>query len=196
MKYFKFDKTVFLIIAIFSLTGLFASFVLTVEKINLLKDSSYALSCDINSILNCGSVMKSKYAEFHGIPNPLFGVIGYTVMLTLAVYYLFHGVIRKSFLSLALLGSFGAFGFSYFLLYASVFKLGTLCPYCLLSAVSATNIFFSFLIYSLKVNLFNLKESTYKHLQMFIRKGWYMPIAVIWYISIIATIVLKISQNS
>ena len=145
MKIFKYDKILFGIISVFSLLGLFASFTLTVEKIKLLSNDSYSLTCDINAVLNCGSVMKSKYAEFRGIPNPIFGIIGYTVMLTVGVYYLFHGVIKKSFVFLSLLGSFGAFIFSYFLLYVSVFKLGTLCPYCLLSAISATKIFFSFI---------------------------------------------------
>ncbi|MFM8205829.1 MAG: vitamin K epoxide reductase family protein, partial [Actinomycetales bacterium] len=45
-----------------SITGFIASFILTVDKIEVLKDSGYIPSCNISETLNCKSVMLSKQA--------------------------------------------------------------------------------------------------------------------------------------
>ena len=62
--------------------GLVAAFTLTVEKIELLLDPSYVPSCSINPVLSCGSVMSTHQASLLGFPNPLIGVIAFTVVVT------------------------------------------------------------------------------------------------------------------
>ena len=67
------------------LAGWVASFTLTVERFKLFTDSRYTPSCSINSILSCGSVMTTEQAALCGFPNPLLGIAGFTVVVTLAV---------------------------------------------------------------------------------------------------------------
>ncbi|WP_297795099.1 vitamin K epoxide reductase family protein, partial [Mycobacterium sp.] len=61
--------------------GLIASMTLTVEKIDILLDSSYVPSCNINPILSCGSVMITPQASLLGFPNPLLGLVAFTVVI-------------------------------------------------------------------------------------------------------------------
>jgi len=59
------------ILAVCGAVGAAAAFVLIVEKIELLRDSSYVPTCSINPILSCGSVMTTEQAAVFGFPNPL-----------------------------------------------------------------------------------------------------------------------------
>ncbi|NDG09878.1 MAG: Vitamin K epoxide reductase, partial [Actinobacteria bacterium] len=52
-----------------AISGFIASFLLTVDKIKILKDAKFNPSCNINEVLNCKSVMLSKQAEVFGFPN-------------------------------------------------------------------------------------------------------------------------------
>lgn len=53
-----------------AVAGFFASFVLTIDKIKLLKDSQFVPSCNISETLNCKSVILSEQAEVLDSPIP------------------------------------------------------------------------------------------------------------------------------
>ncbi|NAS23614.1 Vitamin K epoxide reductase [Herbidospora sp. NEAU-GS84] len=113
------------------LIGLVAAFVLTVEKIALLKDPSYVPTCSINPLLSCGSIMKTAQAEVFGFPNPLLGIAGFavvacvgTVLLTGAELPSWFGWSVRGGLLLGLL-------FVHWLIYQSLYVIGALCPYCM-----------------------------------------------------------------
>ena len=61
--------------------GFAASFTLTVEKIDMLIDPHYQPSCNFNPILACGSVMGTQQASVFGFPNPLMGVVAFTIVI-------------------------------------------------------------------------------------------------------------------
>ncbi|BAH55786.1 MULTISPECIES: vitamin K epoxide reductase family protein [Rhodococcus] len=112
--------------------GLTASLVLTIEKFSLLADPTYRPSCSINPVISCGSVMSSPQAEAFGFPNPLLGIIGFTVALTTGVVTL--GGVRLPrwyWLGLAA-GLIGAAVFVHWLIFQSLYRIGALCPYCML----------------------------------------------------------------
>lgn len=184
-------KLLILVMIIFALSGLYASFTLTVEKIELLQTPTLELPCNINAVLNCGSVMKSSYADLLGFPNSILGLIGYSAVLTLGVILLFGAIINRRFFWLANLFNLGAVIFSYFLLYTSVYTIGALCPWCLLSCLSATMIFIALLLYSLKENHFGFSEDRHAKILMFLQKGYFIPIIVIWFTFICVLIYLK-----
>lgn len=111
--------------------GLVAAFVLTVEKIALLKDPEYSPSCSINPILSCGSVMKTPQAEAFGFPNPLMGVAGFAVVLTVGVVLLTGTRLPRWFmLGLQAGATFGVV-FVHWLIFQSLYRIGALCPYCM-----------------------------------------------------------------
>ena len=111
--------------------GLFAAIQLIVEKVAVLSDSSYTPSCDINPVLSCGSVINTEQAAVFGFPNPIMGIIGFSVVVTLAVVTLAKVTLpRWIWLGLNLGAVFG-FGFVIWLTVQSLYVIGALCPWCL-----------------------------------------------------------------
>jgi len=190
----KLKKVIFLTIIVFSITGIAASLILSIEYLTLLKDSGTKLSCDLSSIVSCSSVMKSSEANIFGFPNPYIGLISYSIFLTFGVLMLLNDSFPKFLKRLALIGSFVGFAFSYFLLFASVFKLNKICPYCILSCVSATNIFFAMVIFSLNQELIGIPEKFKGSIQNFITKGWYVPVIAVWYVVVVGMVVIKFAS--
>jgi uncharacterized membrane protein len=156
----KFNRVIFILIVLLSLLGLYVSIILTVDKIELAANPDLLLSCSINEVLDCATVMKTDQASLLGFPNSLLGIAGYGLILGFAGTSLFYKKQNKNLIKLALLGTFGAFLFSYWMLYQSSFVIGVLCPLCLLSCLASTNIFFGLIAITLrqydKLGKFNL----------------------------------------
>ncbi|MFC0623906.1 vitamin K epoxide reductase family protein [Kribbella deserti] len=112
--------------------GLLAALVLTVEKFLLLKDPSHRPSCSINPVLSCGSVMTKPQAEVFGFPNPLIGIVGFTVVVTLGVVVL-AGVSLPRWMWRGLqVGALAGVVFVHWLIFQSLYRIGALCPYCMI----------------------------------------------------------------
>jgi uncharacterized membrane protein len=111
--------------------GFVASVTLTVEKIKLLTDSSYAPSCNINPVLSCGSVMATPQASLLGFPNSLIGIAAFTAVTVSGVLAVSKVALPRWFwLGLAAGTLFGA-AFVHWLIYQSLYRIGALCPYCM-----------------------------------------------------------------
>src|SRR5262249_20935142 len=72
-------------ILIAGVIGLAAAFTLTVEKIEILINPAYVPTCSINPVLSCGSVMVTPQASAFGFPNPLIGIVAFTVVVVTGV---------------------------------------------------------------------------------------------------------------
>ncbi|GHE39788.1 membrane protein [Streptomyces cellulosae] len=111
--------------------GFLAAFTLTVEKIALLKDPSYSPSCSINPVLSCGSVMTTPQAEVFGFPNPLLGIAGFAVVTTLGVILLAGAVLPRWMWWTLQAGVVFGVVFVHWLIFQSLYRIGALCPYCM-----------------------------------------------------------------
>lgn len=119
------------LLSVGGLVGLVASATLLIEKIELLKNPDYVPSCSINPILSCGSIMQTSQAEVFGFPNPILGVFGFAVVLTVGVSLL-SGVHYPRWFWLGLqTGASLGFGFVHWLIFQSLYRIGALCPYCM-----------------------------------------------------------------
>ncbi len=191
----SFQTVFYAIIIIFSILGLWSSLALSIELVHLLEQPDAPLTCDINAAVSCSSIMETEAAEVLGFPNTFIGLIGYAVMLTIGGLGLFR-VKFPGFVFLSVtIGAFGAFIFSYWLMYYSVYGTGVLCPYCILSCISATLVFFSFLLIGLQDNMFKLRESHTQRVQKFIAKGYYIPAIILWFGVMTALVVIEFSSN-
>ncbi|GAB3403241.1 vitamin K epoxide reductase family protein [Flindersiella endophytica] len=111
--------------------GLAAAFTLTLEKLALLRDPAYVPTCSINPVLSCGSVMTKPQAEAFGFPNPLLGLVCFTIVVTVGVALLGGARLpRWIWLGLQAGVTFGAV-FVHWLIYQSLYVIGALCPYCM-----------------------------------------------------------------
>nr|WP_062336707.1 vitamin K epoxide reductase family protein [Herbidospora sakaeratensis] len=113
------------------LIGLIAAFVLTVEKIALLKDPSYVPTCSINPLLSCGSIMKTAQAEVFGFPNPLLGIAGFAVVACVGMVLLTGAELPPWFGWAVRGGLLLGVLFVHWLIYQSLYVIGALCPYCM-----------------------------------------------------------------
>ena len=111
--------------------GLLASLTLTVEKIELLRNSSYVPSCNINPIVSCGSVMVTPQASLFGFPNPLLGIVGFTVVLVTGVLAVAKVVVPRWYWVGLLIGLSAGTVFVHWLIFQSLYRIGALCPYCM-----------------------------------------------------------------
>jgi uncharacterized membrane protein len=111
--------------------GLLASMTLTVEKIDILLNPSYVPSCNLNPIISCGSVMVTSQASVLGFPNPLLGIVAFTVMLVVGVLAVAKIPLPQWFWIGLTTGIFVGAVFVHWLIFQSLYRIGALCPYCM-----------------------------------------------------------------
>lgn len=113
------------------LVGLAAAFVLTAEKFALLADPTYVPSCSINPVMSCGSVMSSSQAEVFGFPNPLLGLVGFTAVAVTGAALLGGARLPGWYRAGLQVGVTFGMLFVHWLAFQSLYRIGALCPYCL-----------------------------------------------------------------
>ncbi|MBW0105510.1 vitamin K epoxide reductase family protein [Pseudonocardia sp. KRD291] len=111
--------------------GFLAAFVLTIEKIELIVDPSYQPSCSINPVLSCGSVMATPQAAAFGFPNSLLGIGGFAVVATTGAAWLAGAQLRSWYWAGLQIGVLFGAGFVHWLIWQSLYRIGALCPYCM-----------------------------------------------------------------
>lgn len=111
--------------------GLVASMTLTIEKIDILLDPAYVPSCNINPILSCGSVMITPQASLLGFPNPLLGLVAFTVVVVSGLLALTKVVLPQWYWVGLTAGLLIGAVFVHWLIFQSLYRIGALCPYCM-----------------------------------------------------------------
>ncbi|KLO33317.1 vitamin K epoxide reductase family protein [Mycobacterium haemophilum] len=111
--------------------GLTASMTLTVEKIRILLNPAYVPSCNVNPILACGSVMITPQASVLGFPNPLLGIVGFTVVTVTGVLSVAKVSLPQWYWIGLAVGTLVGVGFVHWLIFQSLYRIGALCPYCM-----------------------------------------------------------------
>jgi uncharacterized membrane protein len=111
--------------------GLASAFTLTVEKIELLIDPQFVPSCNFNPVLSCGSIMVTPQASAFGFPNPLIGIVAFTVVITTGLLA-WSGVRLPQWYWVGLMiGTALGVVFIGWLIFESLYRIGALCPYCM-----------------------------------------------------------------
>jgi uncharacterized membrane protein len=118
-------------VLIAGVVGLAAALTLTVEKIEILINPEYVPSCSINPVLSCGSVMVTPQASAFGFPNPLIGIVAFTVVLVTAVLALAKVRLPRWYWAGLAGGTLLGVVFIHWLIFQSLYRIGALCPYCM-----------------------------------------------------------------
>jgi uncharacterized membrane protein len=127
----RLDRTTAWILIVGGVLGLIAAFELTLEKVRVLADSAYVPACDLNPVLSCGSVIITPQAEVFGFPNPVMGLAGFSVVITIGVL-LAGKVVLPRWVWLGLnAGALLGFAFVQWLVWQSLYSIGALCPWCM-----------------------------------------------------------------
>ncbi len=111
--------------------GLAAALTLTIEKIEILINPNYVPSCSINPVLSCGSVMVTPQASVFGFPNPLIGIVAFTVVLVTGVLAVAKVRLPRWYWAGLAIGTLLGVAFIHWLIFQSLYRIGALCPYCM-----------------------------------------------------------------
>ncbi len=115
-----------------SILSLFASLVLSIDAVKLAAQPAGQLSCNINSVLSCGTVAKAWQSQLLGFPNSFIGLMTEPVVITVAIAGLGLVAFPRWFMRVAhVVYGFGLI-FALWLLSQSYFVINALCPWCLL----------------------------------------------------------------
>ena len=127
-------------ILIAGVAGLVASVTLTIEKIELLLNPSYVPSCNLNPVVSCGSVMTTPQASAFGFPNSLIGIAAFAVVTVTGVLAVTKVPLPRWYWVGITLGTLAATGFVHWLIFQSLYRIGALCPYCMVVWVATISL--------------------------------------------------------
>lgn len=175
----------------FGITGLIASFTLAVEEFVLLKNPDAVLSCSFNVVLNCGTVMKTWQAAAFGFPNMYIGLMGFPMVILIALLGLSNVKFPRWFLIGAEIGYVFWTLFAYWLFFNSVYAIQVLCPWCLVVTFSMTMLSATITHYNLQNNTFNFKKGTQRKIENFLAKDYDKFAVAVWVFILVALVFAK-----
>jgi uncharacterized membrane protein len=180
---------------VFGVIGLLVSFILAVDEIELMKNPHAILSCSINVILNCSTVMQTWQASVFGFPNMLIGLMAYPVVITIAVVTLTGAKLPRWFWVIAnICYGLGAV-FAYWLFFNSVYVIQVLCPWCLVITFTTTILLATITHYSLRNNLFGLSKNHNQEVRNFIDKDYDKLLTASWIVLLIMLVFIKFGNG-
>ena len=172
-----------------AIIGLVASFILTIEKIQLLKDPKVQLSCNFNPVVSCGNVITSPQAEAFGFANPLIGLISFSVIITIGVGMLAGARYKRWFWLGLQAGTIFGVLFSMWLFYQSLYVIKALCPFCIVVWAVVIAQF----VYVTRYNIIEKNIKFHRTWQGFAKwfseNAWF--IVALWYLVIFVAILNK-----
>jgi uncharacterized membrane protein len=122
---------VWLVIA--GLVGWSAAFALTLEKLHALANPGSGASCDFSVLVQCSANLESPQGSVFGFPNPLIGLGAWVAPIVVGMAILAGARFARWFWWLFWAGMLFAFCFVCWLIGQSIFVLGTLCPWCMVT---------------------------------------------------------------
>ena len=171
--------------------SLLASFVLSVETVELAKNPNAQLSCSVNIVLNCATVAKHPTSETFGFPNPFLGLIAEPIVITVAIAGLAGIAFPRRFMFAAQIGYTLGFIFAWYLFYVSFTIIQALCPWCLLVTLTTTMVWFAITRYNIREENLYLPKKLSRRLQKFIDKDYDKFILASIVVAAIAAIIIK-----
>ncbi|MEZ0384989.1 vitamin K epoxide reductase family protein [Mycobacterium sp. pW045] len=163
--------------------GLAASVTLTVEKIRLLTDAAYVPSCNLNPVLSCGPVMATPQASVVGFPNPLLGIVAFTVVVVTGVLAVTKVPLPHWYWVGLAIGTLGGAGFVHWLIFQSLYRIGALCPYCMVVWAVTMLLLVTFAALALQ------SGRIHKSLQLLLRWRW--TLIALWFIGLFLLVFIR-----
>lgn len=152
--------------------SLLASLVLSIEAFHLLENPNAQLSCSVNAVINCASVMQYDGANIFGWPNSFLGLMAEPVVITVAVAGLAGIKFPRVFMAAAQVGYGLGLLFALYLFSESLYVIGSLCPWCLLVTLTTTLVFFSLLRYNLRENNLYMSHTAHQKVLGWLKKDY------------------------
>ena len=147
---------IFLIVA--GAIGWYAAFALTLEKFELLVNPEANAGCDFSIVVQCTANLNSWQGSVLGFPNPLIGLGAWVAPIAVGVAVLAGARFDRWFWILFNVGVAGALSFVIWLISNSIFELGTLCPWCMVTWSVTIPLFWALTFRNLREGVFTQSE--------------------------------------
>lgn len=159
--------------------GIVASFILTYDKVQVLRDSSYDPGCNINPILSCGSVMSTEQASLLGVPNTIFGLMAFSMLLTFGALLISGAKFSKHvWLAAQIMATLGVV-FMHYLFFQGVFRINAICPWCFVTWIITIPTFWYITVYNIRQQYLWLPKRIAQRVQKH-----HADVLIVWYIII------------
>ncbi|RZI90738.1 MAG: vitamin K epoxide reductase family protein [Microbacterium sp.] len=168
---------VWLVVA--GIVGWIAAFALTIEKFHLLQNPGASASCDISFLVQCGANLNSPQGSVFGFPNPILGLTGWVAPIVVGAAILAGAQFARWFWWLFWAGTAFAFGFVVWLISQSIFVLGTLCPWCMVTWTVTIPTFYAVTLHLLRAGLVPVPPAVRRGAATLM--GWLPLLAVVSY---------------
>lgn len=172
--------------------GWWAAFSLTMERFHLLADPDALASCDFSVLVQCTANLESWQGSVFGFPNPIVGLAGWVAPIVVGMAILARARFARWFWLLFELGLTFAFVFVIWLIGQSIFVLGTLCPWCMVTWVVTIPTFYAVTLHILRAGILPASESVRRGADGLM--GWVPLLAVVSYaiLAVIAQVRLDV----
>ncbi|AZZ48851.1 hypothetical protein C5C31_03770 [Rathayibacter rathayi] len=121
------------LLIVLGVIGWTAAFALTNDKFTALTNPEAGLGCDFSLLVQCSANLNSAQGAVFGFPNPLIGLAAWIAPIVVGAGLLAGARFDRWFWALFNLGFLLALVFVGWLIATSIFALGTLCPWCMLT---------------------------------------------------------------
>lgn len=186
------DRTWPWLLTVGGIIGFLASLIITIEKIELIKDPSFVPSCNINPVISCGSVMSTWQASAFGFPNPLIGIASFSLLTTIGVMLLAgakHAQIKRWFWLGLQFGTIFGVLFVHWLIYQTNYVIGALCPYCMVVWSMTIPIFWYTTLYNFRTGVI-ATPTKLKGVVAFAQRH-HGDILLLWFMAILTVILTR-----
>ena len=175
------------ILIVGSLIGLWASFMLMIDTVIFIKNPNAIIPCNINPFISCTSVASKWQSEVFGFPNALLGIAAFAMLFAIGIMLFSGGRAKKPLWLLVNLGTTAAMIFVAWFFYESVYQIGSLCIYCMITWAVTWPLFLYTTVWNFRENHFGNKCEKFFQ---FISK-YNTQILIIGYLIIIFLILLR-----
>ena len=121
----------FWVIILLAGSGLAASIYLSVSHFRVFTDIGYRSFCAISRAINCDTVSQSPYAIFLNAPVPVWGIVGYTLLLIFVALFVGPKGSEGRGLAIAFTISLAFSAYSVVLAFMSSYYIGAYCIVCI-----------------------------------------------------------------
>lgn len=185
----KFQKYYPYLLVIAGFIGLAAAFILSLEKLALLKNPAYQPSCNINPVLSCGSIIRTPQASAFGFPNPFIGLVSYAIIITTGMAMLAGAKFKRWYWLGLQAGTIFGLLFVHWLAYESLYDIGALCVYCMVVWVVTIALFWYTLLMNLRQGFIKTPKVLTKIIAFANRH--HLDILVTWYLVFFVLIMVR-----
>lgn len=189
------DRWIFASMLVGAIASLIASFVLSIEAVELARNPDAILSCSISATLNCATVGLHPSANLFGFPNSFLGLIAEPVVITVAIAGLAGVKFPRLFMFVAQICYTLGLMFAGYLFYMSYFVIQALCPWCLLVTATTTFVWFAITRYNIREENLYLPKDVSHRLKKFVERDYDKLILFTVVFILVAAIIVKYGNS-